>query len=35
MIYETIVSRKYIGKGWLGDKKYCVTTRDGAGAGVV
>lgn len=29
MIYETIVSRKYIDKGWSGDKKYRVTTLDG------
>jgi len=29
MIYETIVSREYIDKGWSGDQKYRVITRDG------
>ena len=29
MIYERIVSRIPIDKGWSGDKKYCVTTVDG------
>lgn len=29
MIYNTIVSREPIEKGWSGDQKYCVTTEDG------
>ena len=29
MIYDTIVSRTPIDKGWSGDKKYCVTTSQG------
>ena len=29
MIYDTIVSREPIEKGWSGDQKYCVTTEDG------
>ena len=29
MIYETIISRVPIEKGWSGDKKYCVTTEKG------
>ena len=30
MIYETIVSRTFIDKGWSGDKKYCAVTADGS-----
>ena len=30
MIYETIVSRTVIDKGWSGDKKYCAVTADGS-----
>ena len=30
MIYETIVSRQFIDKGWSVDRKYCVTTEDGS-----
>ena len=29
MIFDTIISRKPIEKGWSGDQKYCVTTGDG------
>ena len=29
MIYDTIIHRIPIEKGWSGDKKYCVTTKDG------
>ena len=29
MIYETIVQRTPIKKGWSGDRKYCATTTDG------
>lgn len=29
MIFDSIVSRICIDKGWSGDKKYCVTTADG------
>lgn len=28
-VYDTIVTREPIGKGWSGDRKYCVTTADG------
>ena len=28
-IYDTIVTREPVNKGWSGDQKYCVTTRDG------
>ena len=28
-VYEEIVSRKPVEKGWSGDKKYCATTKDG------
>jgi hypothetical protein len=28
-IYDTIVTREPIHKGWSGDAKYCVTTEDG------
>ncbi len=28
-VYESIVSRKSVEKGWSGDKKYCATTKDG------
>ena len=28
-IYDTIVTRQSVEKGWSGDKKYCVTTADG------
>ena len=28
-VYENIVDRKPVEKGWSGDKKYCVTTKDG------
>ena len=30
MIYETIVSRAFIDKGWSGDQKYCAVTSDGS-----
>lgn len=30
MIYESIVSRTPIEKGWSGDKKYCAVTADGS-----
>ena len=29
-IYDSIISRKPVDKGWSGDKKYCVTTTDGS-----
>ena len=29
-IYDTIVTREPIRKGWSGDTKYCVTTEDGS-----
>ena len=29
MIYEQIESRELIDKGWSGDRKYCITTRNG------
>lgn len=28
-VYENIVDRKPVEKGWSGDKKYCATTKDG------
>lgn len=30
MIYETIVHRTFIDKGWSGDKKYCAVVADGS-----
>lgn len=30
MIYETIVHRTFIDKGWSGDKKYCAVAADGS-----
>jgi len=30
MIYESIVSRRFLDKGWSGDRKYCVETADGS-----
>ncbi len=30
MLYDSIISRKAIEKGWSGDKKYCVETHDGS-----
>ena len=29
-IYNRIVSREFVDKGWSGDQKYCVTTMDGS-----
>lgn len=29
-IYDSILTREPVNKGWSGDQKYCVTTRDGA-----
>lgn len=29
MIFETIISRTLIEKGWSGDRKYCISTADG------
>ena len=29
MIYETIIHRTPIEKGWSGDRKYCAVTEDG------
>ena len=28
-VYEEIVSRKPVEKGWSGDKKYCATAKNG------
>ena len=29
MLYESIIHKQHIDKGWSGDQKYCVTTVDG------
>ena len=29
MLFDTIISRVFVDKGWSGDKKYCATTADG------
>ena len=29
MLYQSIITREPVEKGWSGDRKYCVTTADG------